>query len=67
MASMKLMLGHSEDYVSVLSYGLVHTVPTASHCHPSSSVSCTAKIKPGLFKNAFSKEHKYICIAYQKG
>lgn len=29
MASMKLMLGHSEDYVSVLSYGLVHTVRTA--------------------------------------
>lgn len=29
MASMKLMLGHSEDYVSVSSYGLVHTVRTA--------------------------------------
>lgn len=29
MASTKLMLGHSEDYVSVSSYGLVHTVRTA--------------------------------------
>lgn len=61
MASMNLMLGHSEDYVSVLSCGLVHTVPTANLCHSSSSVSLTTEIKLFLLKS-----HTFTCLKRNK-
>lgn len=38
MALVTLMLGHSEDYVSILSSGLVHTAPDEIRCHFSSTI-----------------------------
>lgn len=38
MALVMLMLGHSEDYVSILSSGLVHTAPDEIRCHFSSTI-----------------------------
>lgn len=57
MASAKLMLGHSEDYVSVLSYGLVHTVPTViTHHQPAPPP------KLSLFRSALSKGGNYFFV-----
>lgn len=38
MALVTLMSGHSEDYVSILSSGLVHTAPHEIRCHFSSTI-----------------------------
>lgn len=51
MALVTLMSSHSEDYVSILSSGLVHTAPNEISCHFSSTIKLNTNFCSHLLEN----------------